>query len=294
MRNSPKVEPVEVNGTVIGFSLEADFTAEHEWGVDQMKREFNIPTMKLKEHIEKKNSNILNRLSYKIPLTLDHSKNSDDPHLYIIKNKEFLFLTMNNNYDGKKRTPKDLNRYYYMRKDREFGGAWDESEFMIVAKNTKENLEFFKMLVKAESENDLFIGFYPDVLKQGLLILRYSGIQEEDLLAYEESSKEAALLLQTVYDSKIEKIIKSNGKGFHALKPMIVGEEGFKTAYNTYETGTLMFYLNPQEQRKYASGWYSLAEIKEWAEKDSGPVIERKKKEDEERIAREKKANKNA
>jgi len=294
MRNSPKVETVEVNGQVIGFALEADFTAEHEWGVDQMKREFNIPTMKLKEHIEKKNSNILNRLFYKIPLNIEHSHNAEDPHLYIIKNKEYLFLTMSNNYDGKKRTPKDLNRYYYMRKDREFGGAWDESEFMIVAKNTKENLEFFKMLVKAELENDLFIGFYPDVLKQGLLILKYSGILEEDLLAYEESSKEAAVMLQLVHDSKIEKTIKANGKGFHALRPMIVSEEGFKTAHNSYESGTLMFFLNPQEQRKYASGWYSLAEIQEWAEKDSGPVIERKKKEDEERIAREKKANKNA
>lgn len=288
MRNSPKVEIVEENGEVIGFALEADFTSEHEWGVDQMKREFNIPTMKLKEHIEKKNSNIFNRLFYKIPLNVEHSKNAENPHLYIIKNKEYLFLTMSNNYNGTKRTPKDLSHYYYMRKDREFGGAWDESEFMIVAKNTKENLALFKMILKAELENDLFIGFYPDLFKKGLLILRYSAISVEDLLSYEESSKESAVLLQTVHDSKIEELIKDNGKGFFALKPMIVGEEGFKTAHNNYESGTLMFFLNPHEQRQYASGWYSLAEIKEWAEKNSGPVIDRKKKEDEERIARNK------
>lgn len=276
MRNSPKVEPVEVNGEIIGFALSADFTAEHEQGIKEIKSSFNIDNTTVKEHVQNKLKNFVKKLTYKIPYKPSFSKNSQN--LYIVKNKSNLFLCSKESYNGEKYEPKKLERFIYI-SDKDFAGSWDESEFAICAKNTKENLALFEMLIQAEKENDVFIGFFPEVLRQGLLVIKGSKIPKETLDNYAASVQEMEKMYVEAFESKIFEILQKAGKKWFYLEPKFyAGEKGFHSAYNDYPEGTLLFWLNPMDQQTNASGYFSIEELLHWA-KNEGPVVERKKKE---------------
>lgn len=266
MRNSPKVELVEVDGEIIGFALSADYVSEHEWGIKHIKRAFNIDNTPLKTLVQE---------GKVVPTELSCSK--DSQNLYIVKDKKHLYLCSSNNY-GTPYTSKDFSRQIYMSDSKDFGGAWDDSEFAICAKNTKENLALFKMLIEAEKANDIFIGFFPEVLKTGLLVVQCSKISQEARANYAASVKESVKMYEEAFASDIFSILKKAGKGWHYLEPSFFAKEnGFHSAYKSYEAGTLLYWLNPENQKVNSSGYYSVEELLLWAE-DKGPVLERMKK----------------
>lgn len=63
------------------------------------------------------------------------------------------------------------------------------------------------------------------------------------------------LLALGIYDK-----LKQSGKRYYALSP------------KKKEDGSLIFWLNPQEQNRYNSGWFTLEQLNQWAE-NSGPVL---------------------
>lgn len=86
---------------------------------------------------------------------------------------------------------------------------------------------------------------------------------KESVLANDKDYKEMTLAVRA---TGIEDEIKKAGKGFYALAPRYFDVDGVKT---------LKFFLNPREQNKYKSGWFTLTELREWI-KEQGPVIKKK------------------
>ena len=64
----------------------------------------------------------------------------------------------------------------------------------------------------------------------------------------------------------LEAYLKSRGKRWFALSPRWANDE---------KSG-VRFWLNPQEQQKYSAGWFTVDELREWAD-ERGPVIMKQK-----------------
>lgn len=241
------------NNEFLGFALEANFYAEHEWGIKEMQRLFGIKILFPKEEVEKKYKNILSKFFYKMNYDLPVSHNSKN--LRVIETKDTIFLC-----------PKDYeiqfieNKCYFL-KDEITAGMWDSKSFVIALKNTEENKQYFNELIKAEAENQLVIGFFPELAKD-LIIAKLSNFPISEIENYKEKRKDAIKLYEDFHNTKIEKILKENNKKFNSLTPK-------------YIEGKLCAWLNPTEQYQYNYGWFSIEDLKLWAD-NKGPILKRK------------------
>jgi hypothetical protein len=274
MRNSPKVELVEVDGNVIGIALGADFTAEHEWGIKDMLNQFNCDSISLKDKVYKAKKTFLLGNLRVANISTGIRTNKDSSKLKIHKEKGRVYLYMDtNHYLGSEKSLAQYFDWYMYDRDTDIQGAWCDSDFVARTTN-KEIVNVFEDLVAAEAENDLFIGMFPELMRNGLLIVRASSIPEESKESIIQKQKNEIECYSRMFDSGIEKILEKAGKKFFALSPSITSEKGMKTAYDEYPPDTLIFWLNPYDQQKYSHGYYTVEDLKDWAQ-DKGAVIER-------------------
>lgn len=241
MKISPKVEEIVIDNEFVGFLLSADFTAEHEWGVDGILRSFNIDRTTIKDQV---NDNVEN-------IELGFKRNKDSQSLKILEGKKKgFYLFTNPNY-----TDYDID---FLERVSFEEGAWDGDDFSIYAEN-KENLE---KILEAEKENDIsitLVGTDNPFGGGGLAILINSKIPKEEKEKRIKSEQDYIDLLVKVKKTGIEKLLKDNDKGYFALSPRLD------------EEGNLKFWLNPKEQRKNEAGWYTIEDLKLWVE-NKGPI----------------------
>lgn len=263
MKRSPQVKIYERDeySSFMGFSLKADFVAEHEWGISPMKKAFNIPSCSSKEHAENKTKNLWNQLFYKIPFDLKPSSNSNN--LYIVETKDIIYLCSSKSISDKDWSIDYLERKAYFSKDENISGAWDSESFVISMENTIENKNYFNDLILAEKRNDLVIGYFPSLCKDGIFVGIYHLLPSQVFSDFKEEMERNTSLFLDMKKSGIEKLLQTKGKRYFALTP------------KRKEDGSLSFWLNPTEQSSYNHGWYSLEELKLWAE-EKGPIIKQK------------------
>jgi len=107
------------NNNFFGFHLPADFTAEHEWGIVNMKRCFGIPNPEITCE----------------PFGLERRKATIVPdNLYLIEKDKEIYLFMDRYKFDNGRIPTDLTYY----RDG-IGGTWDGDGFGIVVSKENEN-----------------------------------------------------------------------------------------------------------------------------------------------------------
>lgn len=77
----------------------------------------------------------------------------------------------------------------------------------------------------------------------------------------EKEQREYLAIWDEVAATRIEEMLKKAGKGYFAL-----------SRPRKNDAGELTMWLNPMEQHKYESGWYTIKQLEDWA-KDKGPVM---------------------
>lgn len=263
MRRARNAEFYIENGKVYGINLGADSTAEHEWGIKKLNKMFGVGDVK--KGIFARNKPVLGvdlRTITKYP----------EECLYYgiitINNKEYTYLICYS-YDLGEITEDRLKNFELypnsFRENQSIFTSWDEGSFGILVDETyKESLA---ELYEAFKRKDIMfaIGASEVFRNGGLLLVVRSEMSKEEIDNLYEKDLDYFNLQKAAEDTGIKKILKEAGKGFYALSPRWK-DEG-KTE--------VIFWLNPYEQNVHNFGWFTVDELKQWANNE-GPVMKKK------------------
>lgn len=240
MRRGNKCEIVMYEKIFVGFSLGADFCAEHEWGIDRIMQDYGINTKK---------NGLMGRKITKLPEYFKYNE------------KENLISSTRYNSLGELYTAKQLKAYKVL-----ISGAWDVGTFAI--RITDEYKTHLKELVEAFKKSDVLIaiGSREGFANGGLNLLIYSRMPNKVKKDAVSTSKKHNELLKTVKKTGIEEILKKAKKRYFALSPR----------WEDYKKKEIKYWLNPMEQNIHEHGWYTLDDLKLWA-KNKGPILNKSK-----------------
>lgn len=251
-------EWIKLNHRMVGINLPADFTAEHEWGIDDLKRLFGIPRHEPGEGV----CGIERRKATKVPLmqgqeSLVYGERSDyKTHLIVGWESPRIEI------------PEDLENSFTWNKERTLFGAWDDGSFGIVSR-LKENVKHMQELKEAIEQCNVlvFLGGGQFLENNGLNIVIADRVPKEQRKTMKEGDEKIQELYRLSAATGIKEKLQQAGKRFYALSPRwLVGDKKSK-----YKVG---FWLNPMEQNRYNSGNYTVEELELWLE-DKGPIPKR-------------------
>lgn len=241
------------NGVFYGFSLGYDFCAEHEWGIDGIKRSFGIDSSKI--GVE--------------------GRSISKGEVFIYEDKKHILLRSKKPY-GDKQTMKEATPYEGISGD--LSTFWAEDSFAIGMPNTPENKKYLTELQEAFVNKDIVIAFLaPEMLafsNASLCIMIKSKLPIESTNQMESVDMKRIKLLE--YEeklgiTKLKEEAKKNGyKGEHyfcACSPNWISyEDPEKLKLKKAEMGTkydIMFWVNySDDDDNY--GWYKAEDIIKW------------------------------
>ena len=247
-----------------GIHLRADYCAEHEWGIKDIRREFGIDADKI--GIEKR------RISNPGNVYLvEFTKNTEK--CAFLTNALTYVDVISERSQGKwedfKNYVSDYRWFDLKRNELSQGvaGAWDSKHFIVVVKGN-ENIDMLKELYNAFQKNDVAIflggGGNGPFQNYGLSIAIISQLPNEIIQDMKNVDMHKINLEKAADKTGIAKKLKKAGLGYYALSPE------WNDPDNPSEG--VKFWLNPTEQHKYNHGWYTVDELKEWI-KGKGPIL---------------------
>lgn len=239
------------NKGFVGMALSFAFCAEHEWGIEGIENAFGI--------YEQEDA----LASYTVapfPET--------DAMLSLVEYSSSEAVLIGGELRYRAQSLMALPKENLMK----FGGdesadgisaAWCSRNFCIIA-HTQEAVACLKALYEALMAGDAMIN-PPLVNKQykGLKIYIKSMLMDEDKKAIVETVYNRRRLAAALEATGIVDKLKQAKLGYYALSPDLK---------KFVESEQLLFWLNPHQQDKFNSGWFTLEDLQQWAE-GKGPVI---------------------
>lgn len=266
MRRGSKPEWVYLpNGDLAGIALGSDMVSEHEWGVGDLRRYFKCDESK--DGIARRQVNDIPKYLRLFSGVAEHPSDK--------RKKGAAYDAIFHSPTDYGRTPEEwVNHSELYRRNETVGlcAAWDEKSFGIVAYGEKDKKNL-ALLWDAFQKKD--IAFYPQVgvfhLGGGLIFCIISKVPEKDVkqmladdLDYKELKRQAAA-------TGIEEELKAAGKGWFALSPKWAKEIRSTKDGDIKTTFPVIFWLNPRDQDRNNFGWYTVEQLKLWAQ-NKGPI----------------------
>lgn len=244
MRRGNKLGIIKENGQVVGACLSSDFTSEHEWGIQGINQAFGKPGADHQKFTAPK----------QIPVFgLERRKITRVPKdFYWFESNKHAGIVYWNSWDNKHRDPaetRELNFY-----NSTLAAAWDESSFAVITTSETER-EALRQIYDALLTLDgvIFLGGRETVFDNpGLCLAIASRLPKELTDGWYSVDKEAYEVQQEMAATGIEELLKAAGKRYFALSPR-------------RKDGKLIFWLNPCEQQQNNYGWFTLADLRDWA-----------------------------
>lgn len=263
-------------GPIIGVLLAADFTAEHESGIRGILSTLNIQP----------DGRMFTGRSMQAPCTRFATKSFDRKMSYFPMNEKPIrgrserpLLLTELNYQDEV-SAHDLTLRHRLEDD--ITGRWSGHGFAITAW-TDRGREAVRLIEEGIRLGDLAVwtGGAPNnpFARPGLVIVRASLVPQayRDIL---DKADQAAIDLDIVAKATgiYDKIEAANGPkvafqrpafGYFALAPQMLDDEQqakLETAH------PVRFFLNPMNQTRYASGWYTVEQLELWLN-GQGPII---------------------
>ena len=273
MRRGSNPSFMTENDTFIGIHLGADFCAEHEWGIDGIKKLFGMSTEK----------------TYK-PFGIERRriKEFNTECVYFHQDGNFAVLLVDGILEY---TIKDIRKAgsfkAWLRKtscdgihmeDQELVTAWSEGDIGIAVQG-QENVTKLEQLYEAMKKKDvaIFIGGSDGIISNaGLNMMIVSAIPKESLDAAKRTDKDAFNLVKAAEKTGIKKKIDEANKGtigfdkpvgYYALSPRWAKDVTVKSRTKY----PVVFWLNPQNQKENNFGWFTVEELEQWIH-GKGPI----------------------
>lgn len=142
--------------------------------------------------------------------------------------------------------------------------AWEFDSFIINVRG-EENVAKLQRLHEAFRAKDIAISMGGGMaFKADSLHFVMTSVMTEEQIAELNALDAARLkLADAARATGIFELLEAKGKKFYALGPDWLDREAQEE---------VIFFLNPCEQHKYDHGWFTVAELQEWAD-NGGPVI---------------------
>lgn len=246
-------------GVPVAAMLGWDHTAEHEWGIDPLRRTFDC-------HHEDE----MGIERYRVGSVGDGA-------LYLVEREAYVYLGT--------REPRDEDEWPHREltirppwRDEEpetFTSAWSDGDFGALATD-EEGRAFLRELHRAFLDGDaaIFVGAppVPGFSNGGLTLAIVSRVPQEGLDAMREAHEEQARLER--YTAKVEREtqlrekLEKAGRRWFYLGSRFMEEDHPKRERTAYE---IQYWLNPMDQRSNNAGWYTVEDLLQWADGE-GPV----------------------
>lgn len=230
-------------GEFLGVNLGADHVAEHEWGIKATQRAFgmNSGAMGVDRYTITKMPNLLKLFSSKNFAAL------------VMNEYAFTELTFDD-VVGQigAGLPKDSSK---------IATAWSDGAFGILVCD-EDKIGHLALLHQAILNLDvcIWLGGGGPFQNAGLCIAIKSRLSDETKDNWLKAHVAQAKLTEEFNATGIEKFLKDAGKKWYYLGP------------KRNQMGEMIIWLNPMEQHKYESGYFTVEQLKQWA-KDKGPVV---------------------
>jgi hypothetical protein len=230
----PKV--VVDGGKVIAVSLGSDQCAEHEWGIDKLRRDFNCNDNPLVVGLER-------RKTRKAPAHLSWQTDNR-------KNGLRGMHCPQAPWGDDSPYPPNFNNFPVGK----LCTAWDEKSFAAFS-NDKEEIDALLTVYEALQSVDgaLWLGGGGIFQNAGLCIGIASRLPAEVVEKWERRDNEAIALKNAMLATGIEAKLKAAKLEYFALSPRF-----------DVRDGSLTFWLNPCKQHLYESGWVTLRDLEDW------------------------------
>lgn len=263
---------------VIGVSFGADFTAEHEWGIKDLRAllDINDPDIeKQKKRINKKKLGVYARKINSVEHVWTGS--------FIKDQLEYSYLYVGRTYDENPKKIEDsiqnqLGTHLESMIDKEgVATAWSGNDLCFVLREDKDTVEDFK---KQMAKGNAFLGMFhtgnpfsngsltlifidkmPEEFKQSLL--------ESDVDNVNLRNADDATGIKQAFQDKRDAWKKQYPHSFHtpwdymALTPRWANKEKTEVKY----------WLNPSVQSLVNYGWYTVDDLKDWLNEVPNEIV---------------------
>ena len=254
------------DGKLYGVNFGSDFTSEHEWGIDHIKKDFGVNNC-----LSVGGFGLINNTVTTVPSIILSDGEIDDKHytalLYLGHYAQYMdqnikFEKMVNNFE--------LNPY-----ESDLVCSWDDSTFGLIVSDKYQNE--IKQLYDAFQNKDISVwipvkyfdnythkgGDNDNFLKSsGLNFFITSRIPEDIVKKIYTQDEDRYNLIEAANKTGIYQVLEDAGKRYFALSPR----------WKDDKKKSVIFWLNPMEQDKYNYGWFTVNDLKDWAE-NKGKII---------------------
>jgi hypothetical protein len=249
---------------LLGVNLSADFTAEHEWGIREIKEAFGLP-----EKDAEGVYGLARRRIACVPKGLmwakyaaKHFMSSFDVRRGLakksgnitVRNEGFVYHDWYYEEPEKLALNSELSGVGLR-------GAWSEDDFAAISSKPEE-IEALREIYDEFGKLNIaicFSGALPAFDNPGLVFAIADRLPQAVLEDWYQHDVDQERIKNEVEASGIEKLLREAGKTYYALRP------------ERQKDGSLKFWLNPMEQRQNNYGWFPLEDLQAWA-RNEGPI----------------------
>lgn len=235
-------------GKLLGYAFGSDATTEHECGYASIRDDFGV---------ELKELGIEGRRIQTIPSSVQRLEDLGD-----------VYLIFNLNWDQSSLPPSELvyrtDWESLDRRERTTASAWSDTAFAI--RSTGKDIPYLEELWKhLQAKNLALTSRSNGFMAAGLQLSIVSRFPRDENRKWIAKEREELALKEawTKESAGLEDLLREKGlRWFHLGKTPHRGKDG-----------VLRVLLNPFNQRTYRQGYYSVSELKQWAE-GKGPVVQ--------------------
>ena len=256
-------ELVIEDGEFVGINLGWDFTAEHEWGIKYLVRDFGIRGVSRKKGFFTKHdvTGVYARAITKV-----------SEYLVLLEKDDATYLIYQDWFSPKyaltDETPKDeLDRIVYAYGDHKLQTAWDSKSFgvRVIGDELRNQL---KELYAAFQNKDIMIamGGRQAFGNAGLNLIIASKLPESFDKELIEADVDGLNMIDAAEATGIKKRLENAGRRHYALSP------SWATSIKSTKDGeiktkhSVIFWLNPMDQHLYNFGWLTVEDLEDWIE----------------------------
>lgn len=247
---------------LLGVNLSADFCAEHEWGIKDIRMAFGLPDETGIHGINRRQITAAPKglawVKYAAKTYVGRydverglAKKTGDVTL---KNEGFVF------HSSYGLEPERLARSSEL-SGLGLRGAWSEDDFAVVSNNPDEIAALREIFAEFEKKNIVICmsGAMAAFDNAGLVLAIASRLSVKVCEDWYNHDREQEQIKKEFTATGIEKTLKAAGKRYYALSP------------RRFEDGSLKFWLNPMEQQQNNYGWFTLEDLQAWS-RGEGPI----------------------
>lgn len=264
------------NGKIAFLNLGADYCAEHEWGINDLRMMLGVDGAKPKYSREE--------VKYTKPFGIERRRILKPDLIRFYEHKGQSLLLCEERWvierfdkhlkeDGFAKTwkefkPRELGFYA----EETLATAWDGNSFGVLAKG--EDAERLRELHKEILEKNVAIwvgGMSNPFGRGGLILAIVANVPAEHLETMRAADEDAENLKVASGATGIIGRLQEAGKGYFACSPRWLGDS-FKTLDGEKKSAhPVIYWLNPMEQNENHFGWFTVEDLDQWI-KGEGPI----------------------